>query len=196
MSGTTSTFDDDATLVASLSRSWGLIVAWGVASIAFGAVLLAWPGRTLLVVALLTGIWLIVGGVLGIIGAFGPGLTGGTRALFIVSGVLSLVIGAALVANIVGDVGDQAKALSLLSLLIGAGWLVSGVGELIGGLSSPGQPGRGWTIASGVVGIIGSIIILAWPLSSLAVIAVIGGIFLIILGVVRVAVGLSLRGRA
>jgi uncharacterized membrane protein HdeD (DUF308 family) len=183
-------------MLSQLARSWGLVLVWGLITIAMGAALLAWPKETLLVVAVLVGIWLIISGVLQLVGAFGPGLSGGARALFLISAVLSLIIGVVLVNNVISPDLSNARALALLSLLIGAGWLVQGISELFGALAHKDMEGRGWAIFSGLLGIVASVIILAWPLQSLAVLATVTGVLLLIIGAFRVGSAFALRGRA
>lgn len=191
---TTDQLDEAAeTMLGEFAQSWGLVLAAGLLTIGFGITLLVWPDTTLLVIAMLVGIWLIITALVQLVGAFAPGLSGGIRALFAVGGILSMVIGVALVKNIVSNDLDSARALALMSLLIGAAWLINGIGDLFAGLSHKDLVGRGWTIFSGVVGIIAAIVILAWPLKSLAVLAVVGGILLIIIGAVRVAAAFALR---
>ncbi|CAB4782250.1 unannotated protein [freshwater metagenome] len=55
------------------------------------------------------------------------------------------------------------------------------------------MPGRGFTIFSGVITIIAAIVVLASPLSSLAVLVWITGIWLIVLGVLEVVAGLFIK---
>jgi uncharacterized membrane protein HdeD (DUF308 family) len=181
--------------LAGVARSWGLVLLAGLITIGFGIALLAWPDETLLVVAALIGIWLISTGVLGLVGAFAPDVSGGTRALFGVTGILSLVIGIALVKNVVGTETSQARALSFLALLIGLGWLINGIGELFGAISSPEMQGRGWAIFQGLLGIIAGVVVLVWPLNSLAVLATIAGILLLIVGFARVVAAFWLRSQ-
>jgi uncharacterized membrane protein HdeD (DUF308 family) len=183
----------DDTMVHDLARSWGLVLVWGLLTIGFGIALLVWPDSTLTVIALLLGIWLLIAGVLQLVAAFAPGLGGAVRTLFIISALLSLVIGVILVKNIVSSDLSSERSLALMSLLIGAAWLINGVGDLFSGLTHRDLEGRGWTIFSGVVGIIAAIIVLAWPLKSLAVLAAVGGILLIVIGVVRVGAAFALR---
>jgi uncharacterized membrane protein HdeD (DUF308 family) len=181
--------------LAGVARSWGLVLLAGLITIGFGIALLAWPDETLLVVAALIGVWLIITGVLGLVGAFAPDVSGGTRALFGITGILSLVIGIALVKNVVGSETSQTRALAFLSLLIGLGWLINGIGELFGAISNPDMPGRGWGIFNGLLGIIAGVIVLAWPLKSLAVLATLAGILLVIVGIARVVAAFWLRGK-
>jgi uncharacterized membrane protein HdeD (DUF308 family) len=180
--------------MAAVARSWTLVLISGLFATGFGIALLVWPQSTLTVIALLLGLWLLIAGVFQLLGGFLPDLSGGTRALFFVSGIISLVIGIALVKNIVDDsTGSTERALALLSILIGAGWLVNGISRLVGAIASPKLPGRGWSIASGVLGIIAAIIVLAWPLSSLAVLAWVTGILLLVIGIFEIAGALVLR---
>jgi uncharacterized membrane protein HdeD (DUF308 family) len=183
-------------MLAQVARSWGLVLVWGLITLGMGVALLAWPKATLLVIAVLVGLWLIISGVLQLVGAFGPGLSGGARALFLISAVLSLVIGVILVNNIISPDLSSARSLALLSLLIGAGWLVQGISELFGALANKDMEGRGWAIFSGLLGIVASVVILAWPLASLAVLATVTGILLVILGAFRVGSAFALRSRA
>jgi uncharacterized membrane protein HdeD (DUF308 family) len=180
--------------VASVAGSWAVLLVSGLLSIGFAIALLAWPKSTVTVIAFLLGIWLLISGLFQVLGGFTPHLSGGTRALYFFSGVVSLVIGVLLVKNIVSDeAGTTAKALALLSILIGAGWLVNGIARLVAAIGSPGLPGRGWAMASGVISIIAAIVVLAWPLGSLAVLVVVSGIMLMVIGIVEVIGALVLR---
>jgi uncharacterized membrane protein HdeD (DUF308 family) len=67
--------------------------------LAAGATALAWPGPTALVLVLVVAAWSFVGGFLEIFAAFADGETAGTRALFIVAGLLSIVFGLVLFAR-------------------------------------------------------------------------------------------------
>src|SRR5690348_13843521 len=78
-----------------MSASTGAwMMTFGVISLLAGVAVLAWPGRTLIVVAVLFGIQLVVTRIFRFVAAFASeDLTGGTRVLLVVLGVLSLVIG-------------------------------------------------------------------------------------------------------
>jgi len=180
--------------VLSLARSWGLVLAVGLVTIGFGIVLLAWPKQTVGVIAFLFGIYLLISGVVRIVLAFAPDLSGGGRALFALAGVVSLLLGVFLVKNILSyDSYDKAKAAGLLALFIALSWLISGLSDLFSGLSSPGTPGRGGRIFVGVVGIIAAIVVLAWPIKSLVVLAVVAGIWFIVIGLFEVFASFALR---
>jgi uncharacterized membrane protein HdeD (DUF308 family) len=56
--------------VASLGRHWGWILAFGIITLLTGVATLVWPGRTLLVLAVVLSIWLLIFGAMQIAVAF------------------------------------------------------------------------------------------------------------------------------
>jgi len=71
----------------------------GLADLAAGVVALAWPGPTALVLVLIVGSWAVVAGLLQIFAAFRAGEPSGTRALFILGGVVTIAFGVVLFAH-------------------------------------------------------------------------------------------------
>jgi len=178
---------DAADMLARVGRSWGWILAFGVISLLAGVAVLVWPGRTLIVVAVLFGIQLIVAGIFRFVAAFATDdLTGGTRVLYAVLGVLSLIIGLYAVRHVY-------VTLLALALLLGIFWIINGATELFMALSHRGMPNRGWTGVLGVISIIAGIIVLAYPGISLVTLAVVLSIWLLVLGVMEIALAFRLR---
>ena len=129
---------DAADVLASIGRHWGWIMAFGVLTLLAGVAVLAWPGRTLVVIAVLFGVQLIVTGIFRFVAAFAADdLTGGTRVLLAVLGVLSLIIGLYAVRHVLVTV-------LALALLLGIFWIVNGSVELFMALSH-----RRWRTAAG-----------------------------------------------
>ena len=95
--------------------------------LAAGVIALVWPGPTAYVLVLIVGIWAFVGGVFEIFAAFQAGETAGTRALFILSGAVSILFGVVLFAH--PDVGALTLALlfGLFSLIYGVSQIAMGV---------------------------------------------------------------------
>jgi uncharacterized membrane protein HdeD (DUF308 family) len=178
---------DPADMVARVGRYWGWILAFGIITLLIGIAALVWPGRTLVVVAVLFGIQLIVMGIFRFAGAFASDdLTGGTRVLLAVLGVLSLIIGLYAVRHIM-------ITLLALALLLGIFWIVSGAVELFTALSYRGMQGRGWTAAMGILSVLAGIVVLVYPGISLLVLAVVLGIWLIVLGAMQITVAFRIR---
>ena len=79
---THATWPDGADMLARAGRHWGWMMAFGIISLLAGVAVLAWPGRTLIVVAVLFGIQLVVTGIFRFVAAFASeDLTGGTREI-------------------------------------------------------------------------------------------------------------------
>jgi uncharacterized membrane protein HdeD (DUF308 family) len=99
----------------------------GLADLAAGVVALAWPGPTALVLVLIVASWAVVAGLLQIFAAFGPGEPAGTRALFILGGLVTTAFGVVLFAH--PGVGALTLALlfGLFNLVYGGWALVHGI---------------------------------------------------------------------
>jgi uncharacterized membrane protein HdeD (DUF308 family) len=99
----------------------------GLLDLAAGVIALVWPGPTALVLVLIVAIWAFAGGFAEIFAAFGSGETAGTRALFIVGGLVSIAFGVVLFSR--PGVGAVTLALlyGLFSLTYGTSRIVMGV---------------------------------------------------------------------
>jgi uncharacterized membrane protein HdeD (DUF308 family) len=95
----------------------------GLVDLAAGVVALAWPGPTALVLVLIVGSWAVVAGVLEIAASFGRGEPAGTRALFILGGLVSIAFGVVLFAHPGAGAITLALLFGLFNLVYG-GWAV------------------------------------------------------------------------
>ena len=95
--------------------------------LAAGVIALAWPGPTALVLVLIVGIWAVIVGVAEIAAAFAAGEPTGTRALFILGGLISVAFGVVLCAR--PGVGAITLALlfGLFNLILGIWLVVQGI---------------------------------------------------------------------
>jgi uncharacterized membrane protein HdeD (DUF308 family) len=112
------------------SRSVGpvfghLVIA--LIDLAAGVVALVWPAPTAFVLVIVVAAWALAGGVAEIFAGFQIGEAGGTRALFIVSGLVSIAFGVLLFAR--PGVGAVTLALlfGLYSLIYGFSQITAGV---------------------------------------------------------------------
>ncbi|MDX6336253.1 MAG: hypothetical protein QOG05_3593 [Streptosporangiaceae bacterium] len=99
----------------------------GLVDVAAGVVALTWPGPTALVLVLIVAIWAFTGGFFEIFAAFRGGETAGTRALFILGGLVSIAFGVVLFAR--PGVGAVTLALlfGLFSLIYGISQITLGI---------------------------------------------------------------------
>lgn len=174
-------------LMTAIGRNWWVLLFAGILSLAVGVVALIWPGKTVIVVAIVFAIWLIVSGIFSIVRGFAHGLTGGMRALFIITGILSLVLG-------IFAIRGEFQELYILSLFIGIGFLFRGFASLFLGFEN--KEGRGANIFFGVVMLIGGVVVLVWPGISLVTLTWVVGIWLIIIGIYEVIAAFSVKRMA
>lgn len=171
-------------------KLWWMMLLGGLVSIVLGGMIVAWPTATIVVVAVIVAIWLFVSGIYYIIRAFGSGLSGGTRALLLINGAISIFL--ALFAFRGFRLEDSPlNAIWLLAVIVGVAFLFQGVAALAMSIESPN--GRGWNIFTAVVFIIGGVILLVWPGISLSTLAWVTGIWLIVIGIFWVIGSFSVR---
>ena len=174
-------------MMAVIGRNWWVLLFAGSLSLLVGIAAIAWPGKTVIVVAVVFAIWLIVSGIFSIVRGFASGLTGGMRALFIITGILSLVLG-------IFAIRGEFQELYILSLFIGIGFLFRGFSTLFLGFES--KDGRGWNIFFGVVMLIGGLIVLIWPGISLVTLTWVVGIWLVVIGIYEIIAAFSVKSAA
>jgi uncharacterized membrane protein HdeD (DUF308 family) len=176
-----------AEMLARLGRHWGWVLAYGIVTLLAGILVLAWPSATLLVIAVLFGVQLIVSGVFRFVAALASDdLTGGTRVLLALLGVLSVIIGLWAVRHVL-------LTLLALTVFLGIFWVVNGAIEIFTALSHSGMPERGWTALMGVLSVVAGIIVLAYPGLSLLSLAVVLGIWLLIFGGMEIVAAFRIR---
>ena len=112
------------------SRSAGPVfghLLLGLIDLAAGVVALVWPAPTAFVLVIIVAAWALVGGVAEFFAGFQSGETAGTRALFILSGLVSVALGVLLFAR--PGVGAVTLALlfGLYSLIYGFSQITAGI---------------------------------------------------------------------
>lgn len=178
---------DPADMVARVGRHWGWVLGFGIVTFVLGILALAWPGRTLIVVAVVFGAQLVVMGIFRFVSAFASAdITGGTRVLLALLGVLSLIIGLYAVRHVL-------VTLQALALLLSIFWVVNGAVELFSALSLREMQGRGWTAFMGILSVVSGVIVLAYPGISLLVLAVVLSIWLLVYGVMLILLAFQIH---
>jgi uncharacterized membrane protein HdeD (DUF308 family) len=174
-------------------RGWQL--AWGVLLMVLGVLAVLMPAVAALATAFVFAWILIIAGACEIANAIQTRRANGF-GWKLVAGLLTLVLGIAIVAGPLAGVAT-------LALLVGGFLLVSGVTRAM--LAWRLRPGRGWgwVMFNGVLSIaLAILIIVGWPASSLAIIGLLTGFSLLSAGFWRLALApgsgpeLSSAGRA
>ena len=183
----------EAGALEALGRNWWLLLFFGVVSIIVGIFCVMQPVDAVETLAWLFAIWLIITGIFEIVRSFGSGIGGGMRALLIITGALSLILGFVALRSFWDD--DVVLAGWILAIFIGISFLFRGFSILFLGIEGKGQPGRGWNIFAGIVIIIGGMIILTAPASIIALAWVVG-IWLIVMGIFEIISSFMVRKAA
>jgi uncharacterized membrane protein HdeD (DUF308 family) len=169
-----------------LQHLWKSALLSGILAVILGILVLAWPGPTIVVAAIFFGAYLLVSGIAQVIFAFALHVSAGGRVLLFISGAAALVL-AVLAFRHFGD------AVLLLAIWIGVGFIFRGVATAVSAISDPTLPGRAWEIFIGVISLLAGIVMLASPFESLAVLTLVVGIWLIVIGVFEVVSAFGIR---
>jgi uncharacterized membrane protein HdeD (DUF308 family) len=167
---------------------WKGALVWGVLTIVLGAMVLVWPGPTILVASTIFGVYLLISGLAELFFAFTLPRSAATRVMLFFTGALSLVL-AILSFRHIGD----AYAVLLLALWIGTGFIFLGISETAVAVNERDLPGRGWYVVLGLMSVIAGGIVLVWPFDSIFVLTIVAGVSLVVLGLIRVVQALQIR---
>ena len=164
--------------------SWLWMLLFGVATMVLGLLALAWPGKTIVVIAILFGIQLLISGLFRtVLSLTTPGQH---RVWHLLVGILSIVAG-------VLCLRDLFQTIQLLVLILGIYWIINGVLDFFGGLANRDLPNRWVTVFSGVFGFAAGVLVMSYPGLSLLTLTWILGAWLIVLGMMEVLGAMQLR---
>jgi uncharacterized membrane protein HdeD (DUF308 family) len=146
-----------------------------------GVVVLAWPGISILVAAVLFGAFLVISGIAQVVAAFALDASASSRVLLFISGALSVVLGVLAFRHF-----GEGYALLLLAIWIGVGFIFQGVAEAAMAISHPLMPARGGHIFLGILTVIAGVVVLGWPFDSIVVLAIVAGAWLVVIGITQI----------
>ncbi|MFE9171382.1 HdeD family acid-resistance protein [Streptomyces kebangsaanensis] len=176
---------DPADVLAGLGSSWTWILTSALATLIPGIIVLAWPGGTLHVLAVVIGLYLLVTGAFRFVAAFSreghgerlPRLL--VAVLFVLAGVLCL--------------RHPLQTVAALSLIVGVVWLLSGMLTAYAALAAKDLAHRGLVLGAAALGIVAGIVVLALPTQSAVVLTRLLGLWLVLLGLVELGVAFAWR---
>ena len=177
-------YDDEPAAVGMLAGSWQAALFLGVVTLILGLIVTFHPTTSLNVLAVLLGILMILSGLFHLIRVFDPRER--HRVWLGIAGLLFIVIGVILIRHL-------HLTRSIIGLVIGLTWIVQGLTALIGGISGGVREGRAWWIIFGVVSLIAGIVVVSAPASSLDVLAVLLGIWFVVMGIFEIIGGFLIR---
>ncbi len=165
-----------------LTGLWWLVMLFGLAVFCVGAFFVISPHETLSTFTVIAGIFLLVNGVIAILGSIFGRSEG--RGLLAMIGVLSVIAGLVLIKK-------PFDTLVVFVLILGVWFIVAGVVRFVEAIGELDRRAANMGVA--ILDMIAGILILSWPSLGLATLAVIIGIVLLLRGAVFVAAAWEMR---
>lgn len=170
-----------------VSRSWGWAFFFGLLTLVVGILVMVWPSETLKVLAVLLGLQLMVMGIYRVIRSFAVGEQ--HRVLSLILGILSVVLGIVALRNVT-------ETVAVLAVIMGIYWIVIGLVDFVVAIGDSTYPQRGFTIFLGLLSVAAGIVVVAWPVESVSVLAWLLGIWLAILGALGIVMSIMMATEA
>jgi uncharacterized membrane protein HdeD (DUF308 family) len=167
---------------------WKSVLGLGLLGLALGVVMLVWPGKSVIVAGALFGGYLLASGIAQAIAAFTVHVPSPSRVLLFLSGVLSVALGVFAFHDF-----KEGAAVWILATWIGVGFIFQGVAEIAMAINHKELPERGWHIFAGVLSLLAGMVVIAWPISSIVVLAIVAGAWLVVIGITQIVWALKAR---
>lgn len=169
-----------------LQHLWKSALLSGILAVILGILVLAWPGITIVVAAIVFGAYLLITGFSQVIFAFSLHVSAGGRVLLFLSGAAALILAVLCFRSL-------QNSILLLAIWVGVGFIFRGVATAVSAISDPTLPGRAWEIFIGVISLVAGVVMLASPFESIATLTVVVGIWLIVIGVFEAVSAFGIR---
>jgi uncharacterized membrane protein HdeD (DUF308 family) len=174
--------DEPPPTVLLMINGWQATLMFGLVTLVLGVIVTAHPDDSMNVVAVLIGIAAIVSGIFHLIRTFDQAPH---RIWLAASGLSFVAIGLLLIRHL-------HLSLAVIGLLVGLAWIVQGTAGLMSAFSRP-REGAAWWGVFGFLSLVAGIVVIAVPESSVTVLAVLVGIWLLVIGLLEVVAALVLQ---
>lgn len=170
-----------------LTGQWWVLTVQGIAAILFGIAAVFWPGLTLVSFIYLFGLYLLVAGVVTVLGGLFSINKRGTWVLGLLLGLVLLGIGVYLLRH-------PATSFALLVVLTGSALVVWGVVEVVLALSrNSTATGKTLSVMAGVVAVLAGVLMFFQPAASGVAFVWVVGLFALINGPLWIALSLDVK---
>ena len=171
---------------AMLQHLWKSALLSGIVAVILGILVLAWPGITIIIAAVVFGAYLLVTGIAQVVFAFSLHVSAGGRVLLFVSGAAALILAVLCFRSL-------QESILLLAIWIGVGFIFRGVATAVSAISDPTLPGRAWEIFIGAISLVAGVVMLAVPFESILALTRVVGIWLVVIGLFEAVSAFGLR---
>jgi uncharacterized membrane protein HdeD (DUF308 family) len=172
---------------AAWASGWQVVMLVAVLTLACGVILLVWPNETLIIVAAVIGAALLVTGLFRLISGFtARDVSGGTRAAYVIIGLLAALAGLYCLRHL-------SVTVVLLAFIVGVFWTLHGIVDLaVAATSGPGT-GRGLRAFVGLLSLAAGLIVMFWPSITLTILFWVMGIWLLAYGLMLGVMAFQIR---
>jgi uncharacterized membrane protein HdeD (DUF308 family) len=181
------TYSQPQPALPTLATNWWALLLRGIAAVLFGLAALFWPGLTLFVLIVFFGAYALVDGILAIV----AGIRGseGRRWLLLAEGVLGVLAG------LITFFWPGMTALFLL-FVISAWAIFTGLLKVVMAIFFRREVENAWLMGlSGVLSVLFGVVLAVLPGAGLLSLVWLIGIYALIVGVVLIVLGFSMRGQ-
>ncbi|MBF6059177.1 DUF308 domain-containing protein [Nocardia terpenica] len=161
-------------------ESWQAALAIGCASVLLGAVIMVWPNKSVQVAAVLFALVLLATAAWQTVVAFRARIRRGLRVLELLTAMLALLLAVWCLQS-----GDW---VSLLALWVGIGWVSHGITQAMVAVWSDHLPHTGRQEIAGLLTMVAGVLVIVWPIDTLAGLSVLVGFCLILLGITEIRI--------
>lgn len=163
---------------------WQASLFAGVVTALLGLLVTVLPTQSLTVITVLLGVLMIISGIYQLVRVFDSGES--QRVWHGLAALLFIVIGVVLIRHL-------HLSFAIIGLVIGITWIVQGISVLMSGIAIRGNRGAGWLIFFGVISLLAGIVVVSSPVASVTALAVLTGIWFIVMGVMEIVGAFALR---
>lgn len=171
----------------SYKRYWWVVLMRGIFAILFALCCFFWTGLTLEILVLLFAILAIADGFFNVMSSVDAAKKDENWGVLLLEGLLGIIIGALII-------GWPAITLTILVYLVGAWAIVTGIIEIWASFATDlVQTAKYLLMVIGIISLILGIVVLAYPLATLAVVIWILGIYALIAGIALIAFSVQVK---
>jgi uncharacterized membrane protein HdeD (DUF308 family) len=166
---------------------WRASLFAGIVTALLGLVVTVLPTQSLTVITVLLGVLMIISGIYQLVRVFDSRER--QRVWHGLAALVFIVIGVVLIRHL-------HLSFAIIGLVIGITWIVQGISALMSGIAIRGTNGAGWLMFFGVISLLGGIVVVSAPVSSVTALAVLTGIWFIVMGALEIVGAFALRRAA
>lgn len=163
-----------------IGEAWQAALAIGCASVALGVVMMVWPNKSVAMSELLFGIAMLLTAAWQMVLAFRGRIRSGLKVVEFVTALVAVLLAVWCMRS-----GDW---VSLVALWVGLGWVIRGIVQATVAVWSDHLPGTVRQEIAGLLTLLAGIAVLIWPIDTLDALAVLAGVFLILLGLSEIRI--------